>query len=55
MDSEADQDDLEKRKALVPEGIRIPDHPDHSVVTAPTELSRLPDNCGDQSAAERGI
>jgi hypothetical protein len=55
MDPGDGQDDLEKRRALVPVGIRIPDHPYHSVVTAPTELSRLPNNCGDQSDTERDV
>jgi hypothetical protein len=55
VDPGTSQDDLEKRKALVPEGIQIPDEPDHSVVTAPTELSRPPDKCGDQSSTERDI
>jgi hypothetical protein len=55
VDPGAGQDELGKRKILVPEGIRIPNHPDHSVVTAPTELFRLPDNCGDLSATEKDI
>jgi hypothetical protein len=55
VDPGAGQGDLEKRNVFVPEGIRIPDHPDHRVVTEPTELSRLPDNCGDLSATERDI
>ena len=55
MDPRDGQDDFEKRNVLVPEGIRIPDNTDHSVVTASTELSWLPDNCRDQSATERDI
>ena len=52
MDPGDGQDDLEKRKALFPEGIRIADHPDNSVVTAPINY---PDNCGDQFATEKVI
>jgi hypothetical protein len=55
VDPGAGQDDMEKRKVPVPEGMRIPDDPDHSVVTAPTELPRPPDNCGDLSATARDI
>lgn len=55
MDPGDGHDDLEKRKALVPERIGMSGCPDHNVVTAPTELSRLPYNCKEYSATERDI
>jgi hypothetical protein len=55
VDPGAGQDDLKQRKLLFLKGFKPRIAQIIASGTALTELSRLPDNCEDQSAAERDI